>query len=233
MALGGIRAVSGGWRDDDDPMRNTAMAAMPAALVVGRLMAGAAPACAQGVEIQAAIGVYQPLTDQVRATNQTTGQGSVYRLGTAPAFGARAVAWLSERFGVEVSVTRAAPSRTVAAAATASSPTTITMLSLGGVRRFRLGEAMSLRIGAGAARVNVAGTSYDTSSVNLETVTGGFAASAAVTRRLGERLAVVFGIEDWNYQLDEVRGAPSLVLSGVHPVRQNDLVISLRLAVRP
>jgi len=233
MALGHVRPVSGGWRNDDEPMRIAGPAAMPSALVAVGLTAAATPARAQVVEIQAQVGLYQPLTDQVRATDPTTGQGSVYRLGTAPALGARAVAWLSEVFGVEVSALHASPSRTVAAAATASSPTTITLLSLGGVRKFRLGENTSLRLGGGAARVKVAGTSYDTSSVNLETVTGGFTASAAVTRGLGTRLAIVFAIEDWNYQLDEVRGVPTLVLSGVHPIRQNDLVISLRLAAQP
>ena len=106
------------------------------------------------------------------------------------------------------------------------------MLALKAVRRFRLGEVMELRVGAGAARVRVAGASYDSAAVPIEKTTGGITVSVSLARNLGSRLSLVLGMEDWPYQLDEVRMVPTLVPSGLEPVRQHDLVISLGLAAR-
>ena len=70
----------------------------------------------------------------------------------------------------------------VVAAASSSSPSAITTVGFKAVRRVRLGETTSLRVGAGMARIQVSGTSYDTATVPIKTATGGFTASLSVAR---------------------------------------------------
>lgn len=192
----------------------------------------ARPARAQVADLQLGAGLYQPFTDQARHTDATSGQRSSYRVGTTLALDGRFALWLSSALGVEFAAVRAQPTRTVSAAAVASSSASITLLAVKVVRRVRVGDQLTLRFGAGVARVRLAGTSYDTATVPLETTSGGVTVSASIARSLGPRLSLVLGIDDWIYKLDEKRSAPTLVLSGTTPLRQHDLVVRLGLAAK-
>ena len=178
---------------------------------------------AQTVEVQLSAGLYQPLTDQAHYTDPTTGQSSSYHPGSALAMAGRVTAWLSPVFGIELSGVRASPTR-------GSSPSAIIMVAFDAVRRFHLGALTEVRLAGGAARIRVSGISYDTASVRLRTTTGGIKVAASVVRAIRPRLSVALGIDDWIYQLDEVRLAPSLVPSGTQVIRQHDIVISFGLA---